>query len=125
MVSFIDAHRPAYGVEPICRVLPIAPSTYYEMKSREADPARLPARAQRDLVLRESIRQVWEANKQVSGLGRLVQQPPAARADRVRATSGVRRGVLSESGGDGDGRRTHVTEAPGKPGRFTLASGGG
>ena len=48
MVSFIDAHRAEYGVESICAQLPIAPSTYYEHKAREADPARLPPRLQRD-----------------------------------------------------------------------------
>jgi hypothetical protein len=58
MVSFIDAHRAEYGVEPICRVLPIAPSTYYEMKSRASDPPKQPARAQRDAALRERIQQV-------------------------------------------------------------------
>lgn len=52
MVLFIDAHREAYGVVPISEVLPIAPSTYYERKAREADPARLPARARRDEELR-------------------------------------------------------------------------
>ena len=41
MVAFIDAHREAYGVEPICSVLPIAPSTYYEHKARQPDPERL------------------------------------------------------------------------------------
>ena len=45
MTSFIDAEREAYGVEPICSVLPIAPSTYYEAKAREADSRRGPARA--------------------------------------------------------------------------------
>ncbi len=44
MVSFIDEYRSAYGVEPICKELPIAPSTYYEQKSREIDPDRIPAR---------------------------------------------------------------------------------
>jgi hypothetical protein len=48
MVSFIDAHRAAYGVESICAQLPIAPSLYYEHKGREAEPARLPPRLQRD-----------------------------------------------------------------------------
>ena len=42
MVAFIDAHRAAYGVEPICAVVPIAPSTYYDAKARQRDPARLP-----------------------------------------------------------------------------------
>ena len=41
MVAFVDAHREAYGVEPICAVLPITPSTYYERKARQADPRRL------------------------------------------------------------------------------------
>jgi len=45
MMSFIDAHREAYGVEPIGAVLPIAASTYYAPKQRESDPERLPARA--------------------------------------------------------------------------------
>ena len=45
MVAFVDAHRAEYGVEPICAELPIAPSTYYEQKARQADPERRPARA--------------------------------------------------------------------------------
>ena len=48
-VLFVDANRESYGVEPICRMLPIAPSTYYEQKAREKDPSRQPARAFRDL----------------------------------------------------------------------------
>ena len=58
MTSFIDAHRGQYGVEPICRELPIAPSTYYESKARDADRSRLPARAHRDAELREHIARV-------------------------------------------------------------------
>ena len=38
MVRFIDAHRTTFGVEPICAVLPIAPSRYYELKARGRDP---------------------------------------------------------------------------------------
>jgi putative transposase len=67
LVAFIDAHREAYGVEPICAVLPIAPSTYYEAKAREADPARQPARTQRDRTLRKEIDRVWRANRRVYG----------------------------------------------------------
>jgi transposase InsO family protein len=67
MVAFIDDHRVEYGVEPICRVLPIAPSTYYEHKARERDPVRCPARAQRDAWLRPEIRRVWDQNFQVYG----------------------------------------------------------
>ena len=62
MVSFIDEHRQAYGVEPICDVLPIAPSTYYEQKAKQAAPGRLSARARRDAALCEEIQRVWNAN---------------------------------------------------------------
>ena len=44
MIAFIDDHREAHGVEPICKVLPIAPSTYYDHVARRRDPARLSAR---------------------------------------------------------------------------------
>ena len=67
MVSFIDEHRAEYGVEPICRVLPIAPSTYYAFKSIEADPRRASSRAQRDTWLSREIRRVWEQNFFVYG----------------------------------------------------------
>ena len=62
MVSFIDAHRETYGVEPICAELPIALSTYYESKAREAGRAPLPARTRRDAELRGEIERVWEEN---------------------------------------------------------------
>jgi transposase InsO family protein len=62
MVRYIDENKDRFGVEPICSVLPIAPSTYYEMKARERDPARQPARHLRDAELREHIRRVWHAN---------------------------------------------------------------
>jgi putative transposase len=45
MVAFIDAHRKTYGVEPICRELPIAPSTYFRHKLLARDPTRRSARA--------------------------------------------------------------------------------
>lgn len=67
MVSFIDEHRDQYGVEPICQVLPIAPSVYYERKAREADPRLLPPRQRRDGELRGEIRRVWEENYRVYG----------------------------------------------------------
>src|SRR5690606_18309319 len=59
MVAFIDAYRERYGVEPICSVLPIAPSTYYACKARERDPSLGSARARREAVLREEIQRVW------------------------------------------------------------------
>jgi transposase InsO family protein len=59
MVAFIDEHREAYGVESICKQLPIAPSTYYESKARARDPERVPLRERRDEWLRAEIRRVW------------------------------------------------------------------
>jgi hypothetical protein len=41
MVRYIDGHKDRFGVEPICTMLPIAPSTYYEQKARERDPVGL------------------------------------------------------------------------------------
>jgi hypothetical protein len=48
MVGFIDDHREKFGVEPICAVLPIAPSVYYERRARCRDPNRRPPRVRRD-----------------------------------------------------------------------------
>jgi transposase InsO family protein len=67
MVAFIDAERHTYGVEPICRVVPIAPSTYYEHKAQQADPGRRSARAKRDDELRPEIDRVYRENFSVYG----------------------------------------------------------
>ncbi len=67
MVSFIDEYRDAHGVESICKQLPIAPSTYYEAKARQADPSRLPLRVQRDAELIPEITRVFEDNFRVYG----------------------------------------------------------
>jgi putative transposase len=67
MVAFIDDHRKTYGVEPICRVLPIAPSTYFRVKAERRDPTKRSARAQRDAVLRAIIRRIWTEHHQVYG----------------------------------------------------------
>jgi transposase InsO family protein len=67
MVRFIDDHRMMYGVEPICRVLPIAPSTYFHHKRRARDPVRRSVRAVSDEVLRAIIRQIWDENHRVYG----------------------------------------------------------
>jgi putative transposase len=74
MIAFIDGHRDAHGVEPICRVLPIAPSTYHNYAARWRDPDRLPPRARRDAVLRAQIRRVWEENFRVYGLRKVWRQ---------------------------------------------------
>jgi len=67
MIAFIDDHRGAYGVEPICKVLPIAPSTYFDHRAKQADPAKLSARARRDAALRPKINLVFEQNLKVYG----------------------------------------------------------
>jgi transposase InsO family protein len=67
MVAFIDQHRDTYGVEPICAVLPIAPSTYFLRKAQQQDATTRSARAQRDDDLRAAIRRVWDDNDQVYG----------------------------------------------------------
>ena len=74
MVSFIGDHRGEYGVEPICAVLPVAPSTDYEHKAREADPERAPLRVRRDVELRTEIRRVWEKNFRVYGVRKVWRQ---------------------------------------------------
>ena len=73
-MTFLDDHRDAYGVESICSVLPIAPSTYYEQKARQADPDRLPVRAKRDRVLSEEILRVWKENFGVYGVRKVWRQ---------------------------------------------------
>ena len=74
MISFVDSHRQEFGVEPICAELPIAPSTYYEHKRREADPGRIAARSGRDSELRLQIRRVWESNFGVYGARKVWRQ---------------------------------------------------
>jgi putative transposase len=67
MVRFIDDHRQVYGVESICAVVPIAPSTYFRHKAEQRDPTRRSARAQQDAVLRAIILRLWTENHQVYG----------------------------------------------------------
>ena len=74
MIGFIDDHRDAYGVEPICRVLPIAPSTYHAQAAQRADPSRQSDRTRRDAALQADIKRVWDANFQVYGVRKVWQQ---------------------------------------------------
>ncbi len=74
MKAFIDDHRAIYGVEPICRVLPIAPSTYRAHAACVADPGRASARTKRDAVLRPAITRVWEENFRVYGAHKVWRQ---------------------------------------------------
>jgi hypothetical protein len=74
MIAFIDGHRSIYGVEPICKVLPIAPSTYHAHVAQRSDPARTSARAQRDAALCVEIRRVFDANFRVYGVRKVWRQ---------------------------------------------------
>jgi transposase InsO family protein len=108
MVGFIDAHRGAYGVEPICRVLPIAPSTYYAQKAQARDPGRQSRRRRRDAGLTAAIERVWILNHRAYGVRKVWKQLhregiPVARCTVARLmTAAGLRGVVR-------GRRTRTT----------------
>jgi transposase InsO family protein len=74
MIAFIDVHREAHGVEPICKVLPIAPSTYRAHAARRRDPGKASARARRDVRLREKIQRVFDENFRVYGVRKVWRQ---------------------------------------------------
>jgi putative transposase len=74
MIAFIDDHRAVYGVEPICKVLPIAPSTYYDHAAKRADPGKLSARAQQDIALKPQIARVFAENFEVYGVRKVWRQ---------------------------------------------------
>jgi putative transposase len=74
MIAFIDDHREAYGVEPICRVLPIAPSTYHEHLAQRRNPARRSARARQDMDLKPEIARVFAENFAVYGVRKVWRQ---------------------------------------------------
>jgi len=86
MIAFIDDHREAYGIEPICKVLPIAPSTYHAHVARRADPAKRSARAKRDAALRLRIRRVFDDNFQVYGVRKVWRQLRRENHDVARCT---------------------------------------
>jgi len=74
MISFIDEHRSVLGVEPICRLLPIAPSTYYEVIAKRMDVGRLSARKRNDIAMKVEIRRVFNENFQVYGVRKVWRQ---------------------------------------------------
>ena len=74
MSAFIDRHRDRFGVEPICKVLQVAPSGYRREAARRRDPARCPPRRQRDAVLLPEIERVWRGNLQVYGADKVWKQ---------------------------------------------------
>ncbi len=68
MVTYIDKYRDRFGVEPICNVLPIAPSTYYARKAQYRNPERRSDRVKRDDELKPEIQRVWDENFSVYGV---------------------------------------------------------
>ena len=96
MVAYIDENRSEFGVEPICEVLPIAPSSYYAAKSRPPS-----ARARRDAALVPQLVALWRANYSVYGAHKLwraarragldVGRDQVARLMRLAGIEGVRR----------------------------------
>lgn len=86
MVGFIDDHRATYGVEPICAVLPIAPSTYFRHRAEQRDPSQRSARARRDDELRPDIQRVWNEHHQVYGPRKVWRQLRREDVDVARCT---------------------------------------
>ena len=86
MIAFIDDHREAYGVEPICRVLPIAPSTYHDHLAKRADPGRLSARAKRDAALKIEVARVFAENFRAYGVRKVWRQMRREGFDIARCT---------------------------------------
>jgi transposase InsO family protein len=86
MMAFVNEHRVEYGVEPICDVLPIAPSTYYEHRARAKDPDRRPDRDKRDENLRPKIKRVWNDNHAVYGADKVWRQLGRERVEVARCT---------------------------------------
>jgi putative transposase len=74
MTAFVDAHRQEYGVEPICRLLEIAPSAYHERVRKRREPQRRSAREQRDDVLKPEILRVFNENFEVYGVRKIWRQ---------------------------------------------------
>ena len=111
-MSFIEEHKDVYGVEPMCRVLPIAPSTFHEHARRRRDPRHRPARAIRDEALRVEVRRAYDESTQRYGANKVWRQlrnegVPVARCtvERLMASMGIR-GVTR-------GRAFRVTTTPG------------
>ena len=102
MIEFIDCFRALYGVEPICRELPIAPSTYYRHKALEDNPELRCKRYHQDEVLKPEVMRVWTENKRVYGVNKVwkqlkregikVARCTVGRLMRTQGLAGIRRG---------------------------------
>lgn len=88
MLGFIETHRQDYGVEPICKVLPIALSTVRQHIARQADPVKVPERVRRGAGLRADIRRVFDENFQVHGVRKVWRQLQREGRKATRCTVG-------------------------------------
>ena len=71
LIAVIGDCRDKQGVEPICEVLPIAPTTFYDLLIKRVDPSRLSDRTRRDAELRSRIQRVFDENWQVDGVRKI------------------------------------------------------
>jgi putative transposase len=86
MIAFIDDHREVHGIEPICKVLPIAPSTNHADVAKRANPEKLSARARRDMALKPEIARVFGENFEVYGVRKVWRQLRRESFDVARCT---------------------------------------
>ncbi len=109
MIAFIDEHRATLGVEPICRLLQIAPSTYCAHVVQRDDPAKASARSRRDAKLSAAIKRVFEANFEVYGARKIWRQLSREGIEvALRITTGNQTGSV----------RFQTNQPPANPGRF-------
>jgi transposase InsO family protein len=111
MVAFIDEHRAKFGVEPICDVLPIAPSVYYEQRARQRCPERRPRRVRHDEIVIDHIHRVWQEHQAVYGVRKVWKQ--LGREGRAVARCSVAR-LMRRAGlrGAVRGRKVKTTTCP-------------
>lgn len=88
MTAFIEEHRGVFGVEPMCKMLQVAPSTYYERRAIARDPDRASRRAKSDAALCVKIDAAWEANRKLYGARKIVSGALAPWF-RLDVTSGI------------------------------------
>ena len=112
MIAFIKEHRELHGVEPIRRVLQIAPSTFYERIAIARDPDRASDRAKRDAYLRKEMKDVWEKHRSVYGARKLWHAMKRENIEIARCT--VER-LMSQLGIEGVRRGQKVKTTHGQP----------
>ena len=86
MIAFTEENREVIGVEPICKHLPIAPSTFYDHIAKRANPDLMSDRAKRDVTMKPEIERVWEQNYKVYGVRKVWHQMRREGFDVARCT---------------------------------------